>query len=202
MTNHVIEWLSAYFDGELTGKRLFQVEEHLAECDACQAELESLEKLSGLLQATPLPEFTSPERFAAHVSLRIPHKQVTLSRKQVFDFSWWMIPVGLVASWIFLSTAFVLSDVLSVAANFGLISGVSEWLGSGASNSIYLSTTIGQMGLLNGNSLNWAEATETFTRMSLPQIILQVSIALLYLSWLAIWWARHQHQENGQLLEG
>src|SRR5215212_2709013 len=76
MSNHVTEWLNVYFDGELTGKRLFQVEEHLAECEACQVELESLEKLSGLLHKAPVPEFTSSERFAAQISLRIPHKQV------------------------------------------------------------------------------------------------------------------------------
>ena len=36
MSNHVSEWLNAYFDGELTGKLLHQVEDHLAECEACQ----------------------------------------------------------------------------------------------------------------------------------------------------------------------
>ena len=30
MSNHVTEWLNAYFDGELTGRKLHQVEEHLA----------------------------------------------------------------------------------------------------------------------------------------------------------------------------
>jgi predicted anti-sigma-YlaC factor YlaD len=201
MSNHVTEWLNAYFDGELTGKRLFQVEEHLAGCETCQAELESLEKLSGLLQATPTPEFTPLERLAAQVSLRIPHRQVLISRKQVFDVGWWMIPVGLLASWVFISTAFALGDVLSAASTFGLLSGISNWLGSDASHSVYLSTTIGQLGLLNSNSLNWAEATERFTRMSLPPMILQASIALLYLSWLAIWWTHRRHPENVQLSE-
>jgi hypothetical protein len=112
-----------------------------------------------------------------------------------------MIPVGLLASWVFVSTAFILSDVLSVAGNLGLLSGLSAWIASGPANDVYLSTTIGQMGLLSGNGLNWAQSTETFTRMSLPQIIVQVSIALLYISWLAIWWVRHTRQGTGQLLE-
>jgi hypothetical protein len=201
MSNHVTEWLNVYFDGELTGKRLFQVEEHLAECEACQVELESLEKLSGLLHKAPVPEFTSSERFAAQISLRIPHKQVKVSRNQIIDVGWWMVPVGLLTSWIFISTAFVLNDVLSAASNFGVLSGISEWLGSGISNSVYLSTSIGQTGLLSGTGLNWAEAAETFTRASFSQIILQASIALLYLSWLAIWWAHHQHQGRSQFLE-
>ena len=63
MSNHVTEWLNAYYDGELKGKRLQQVEEHLIECEACQAELESLQGLSALLQEVPAPEFPSPERF-------------------------------------------------------------------------------------------------------------------------------------------
>ena len=202
MSNHVTEWLNAYFDGELTGKRLHQVEDHLAECEACQAELDSLQGLSELLQEVRAPEFTAAERFAAQVNLRIPHKQVVISRKRIFEVGWWMIPVGLLALWIFIGTAFALGDILAAAGNLGLLSGISEWLGSGPSNAIYLSTTIGQMGLLSGNGLNWAEAAETFTRISLPQFILQVSIALLYLSWIAIWWARHTHQGHGQLLEG
>ena len=202
MSNHVTEWLNTYFDGELTGRRLHQVEDHLAECQACQAELDSLQGLSELLHEVPAPEFTAAERFSAQVNLRIPRKQVVISRKQIIEFSWWTIPVGLLASWIFISTAFALGDILSTAGNLGLLSGISDWLGSGASNDVYLSTTIGQMGLLSGNGLNWAEATETFTRMSLPQIVVQVSIALLYLSWIAIWWTRHQRQQPGQFLEG
>ena len=202
MSNHVTEWLNAYFDGELTGSRLHQVEDHLAECEACQAELESLYSLSGLLQEVSAPGFSSPERLAAQVSLRLPHQPVVISRKQIIEFSWWTIPVGLLASWIFISTAFVIGDILSAASNLGLLSGISDWLGFGLSNDVYVSTTIGQLGLLSGNGLNWAEATETFTRMSLPQIIMQVSIALLYLSWIAIWWTRHQRQQPGQFIEG
>jgi hypothetical protein len=46
---------------------------------------------------------------------------------------------------------------------------------------------------------------EAFTRSSLPQIIIQISIALLYLSWIAVWWARHRRharQPHSPLLEG
>lgn len=202
MSNHVSEWLNAYHDGELRGQRLRFVEAHLAECELCQEELESVESLSELLLEVRAPEMVSAERFAAQVNLRLPHPRTAVSKKKVSQFGWWMIPVGLFASWVFVSTAFILSNVLSVAGNLGLLSGLSAWLASGTANDIYLSTTIGQMGLLSGNGLSWAETTETFTRISLPQIILQVSIALLYLGWLAILWARHTRQGTGQLLEG
>ena len=205
MSDHVTEWLNAYCDGELTGRKLYQVQQHLAECESCRIELTSLDVLSSFLHEAPMPEFTQVERFAAQVSLRLPHDQNVVSRKRLIEFGWWMIPVGLLAAWVFVSTAFILGDILSMAGNLGLLSGMSAWLASGPSSDIYLSATIGQMGVLSGNGLNWAEATETFTRISLPQIGLQISIALLYLSWMAIWWARrtrHAPQSQGTFIEG
>jgi hypothetical protein len=202
MSDHVSEWLNAYHDGELRGNRLRSVEAHLAECEMCQAELASLVDLSDLLHEVHAPEMISAERFAAQVNLRLPHSKTVTLGKKVSEFSWWMIPVGLLASWVFVSTAFVLSDIITTAGRLGVLSGMAEWLASGASNRIYLSTTVGQAGLLSGNGLNWAETIETMTRVSLPQIILQVSIALLYLSWIAIWWARQTRQAPGQLVEG
>ena len=113
-----------------------------------------------------------------------------------------MIPVGLLGVWVFIVTSSILSDIIYEANNFGLLSGISNWLNFGSLNGVYLSSTLGQAGFLSGNGLSWAETAETFTRMSLPQISLQVSIALLYLSWSAIWWARDLRQERGPLLEG
>jgi predicted anti-sigma-YlaC factor YlaD len=202
MSSHVSEWLNAYHDGELHGNKLHHVEEHLAECEVCQAELESLEGLSSVLQEVSAPKFTPAERFAAQVSLRLPRKQVNVPRKQILEIGWWMFPVVLLAAWVFVTTSAFVGDILSSAAHFGLVNGASGWFVSGSSNGVYLSATLGQAGLLSGASLRWAENTETLTRTSLPQISLQISIALLYLSWMAIWWARHTRQEHGQLLEG
>lgn len=201
MSNHVTEWLNAYFDGELGGRRLEQVEEHLAMCEACQAELESLKDLSRLLLEPAAPELVSVERFTAEVNLRLPRRQTAISADRIFEVSWWMIPAGLLAAWIFIGTAFTVSDIVSAASRLGLLRDLSGWLASASSNEVYWSTTIAQMGLLSGDGLNWAEAAETFTRLFLPQITLEISIALLYGSWIAIWWARRTRQENGRLLE-
>ena len=191
MSTHVSEWLNAYHDGELHGNRLQHVETHLGGCELCQAELESLDSLSDLLHEVPIHQFTSAERFASQVSLRLPHKEITVPGRQILEIGWWMIPVGLLGAWVFIATSNILGDILYEANNFGLLSGISSWLGPGSVNGVYLSSTLGQAGVLSGNGLNWAEMTETFTRMSLPQISLQISIALLYLSWMAIWWTRH-----------
>ena len=202
MSKHITEWLNAYLDGELHGARLQHVEEHLTECQDCQTELEALERLSGLLHQVPVPEFISPERFAMQVNLFLPQKRLMTSRKKILEIGWWMIPVGLFAIWIFIGTSFLVSDMLAAANGLGLMPGISDWLVFGSSNGAYWSATLAQIGVLSGNSLDWAAFTEAFTKTSLLEITLEVSIALLYLSWIAIWWARHRRQGYRQLLEG
>ena len=200
MSNHITEWLNAYLDGELKGKRLHQVEEHLAECDACQAEFESLQGISSLLQEVPAGEFIANETFVSQVNLLLPQRPVVSTRHKVLEFGWWMVPVGLLTIWIFISTTILVSDVVSATNNFGLLDNVNL-LASDTSNNAYWTSTLGQFGLLQGDNLQWAETTESISRNLIPQIVLQVSIALLYLTWIAIWWARRMRQGNGQALE-
>jgi predicted anti-sigma-YlaC factor YlaD len=202
MSDHVNEWLNAYLDGELNGRRLHQVEEHLAHCESCQAELESLQGLSALLQQVPAPEFTSNVRFVAQVNLRLPQGQVKATRRNVIEAGWWMIPIGLLTAWIFLSTAILVSDMVSTADSIGVLDSASTFLVSDTSSNEFWSSMLGQIGLLEGTSLQWIELTEDFTRNVVPQFIWQASIALLYLAWIAIWWARHVRQPHGRLLEG
>ncbi|NTU55836.1 MAG: hypothetical protein HGA79_06270 [Anaerolineales bacterium] len=202
MSNHVTEWLNAYFDGELKGTRLRQVEEHLAECKTCQAELESLQGLSAMLQEVPGADFASHERFVTQVNLLLPQKRTATPRRQLLEVGWWMIPVGLLMAWIFVGTAILVSDVFSAAGSFGLLDDTTTALVAGSSDHAVWTSTLAQVGLLEGDSLGWAESTESFTRNVLPQFIWQVSIAVLYLTWIAIWWARQTRQGHGQLLEG
>jgi predicted anti-sigma-YlaC factor YlaD len=201
MSKHVIEWLNAYLDSELKASQVQQLEAHLVECETCRAELEALARLSSLLHEVPPPEFTPPERFAAQVSLRLPRQRPPASKNRSAAIGWWLVPVGLLASWIFIGTSFVVSDILAVANNLGLFASVSDWLVFDPVNQTYWSATLGQFGMLSENSLGWAISTETLTRASLLEITLQVSISLLYLSWLAVWWARRRHQGQDQLLE-
>ena len=205
MPNHVTEWLNAYLDSELHGNRLHTVEAHLAECEACSAELQSLRDLSGLLHKVPAPEFTSPERFAANVNLLLPPRPVIAPRSRLFEIGWWMIPVGLLAAWAFVSTASIVSNMISAANNFGLVDSANTLLVSGSSYTVNWTSTLGQFGFLKSSSLQWFEMTERYSRNVIPQFVWQVSIALLYLTWIAIWWARqtrHQRQQYSQLLEG
>ncbi len=202
MSSHVTEWLNAYLDGELKGGRLHQVEAHLAECEVCRAELRSLQNLSSLLHEVPAPEFISPERFAAQVSLRLPHEQPRAAKGKAQEIGWWMIPVSLVVLWVFVSTSALVSDVILTAERLGMLGGAPNWLMPGAFHGAFWSGTLGEFGLLSGNGLQWAELTETFTRNQLSQFIWQASIALMYLGWIAVWWARTMRRGSNRFLEG
>jgi predicted anti-sigma-YlaC factor YlaD len=188
-------------DGELKGKKLHKVDDHLAVCETCRAELESLQGLSALLQEYPAPEFTSNERFVTQVNLLLFERRNAAPRSRILEVGWWMIPVGLLAAWIFISTAGLISNMISAADTFGLLGGASALI-SDTPESTTWTSRLGQVGVLQGSSLQWAESTESFTKNVLPQFIWQASIALMYLTWIAIWWARQTLQEQGQLLEG
>lgn len=195
MSDHILELLGAYLDGELYGGQLRKVEAHLEECGVCQEEVRSLRTLSASLHAAPLPDFPAPERFAAEVALRLPRKPVKPMSHKAVEVGWWLAPVGLLLAWVFLGTTLWVSDVVTAADQLGLLSSAVELLDAGPATEATLSATLGRFGLLAGEGLQWARATEAFTRTALPQVTWQVSIALLYISWLAIWWARHTRQE-------
>ena len=148
-----------------------------------------------------MPEFTPNEKFVSQVNLRLPQKQIKSTRSKVVEVGWWMIPVGLLTAWIFFSTAILVSDMVSTADNFGLLDSTSALLVDNTTDNAVWTSTLGQFGVLQGDSLQWAERTESTTRNVLPQFVWQVSIAILYLTWIAIWWARQTRREQVPLLE-
>jgi predicted anti-sigma-YlaC factor YlaD len=200
MSDHIVELLSAYLDGELHGGQLRKVETHLDKCQTCQEECASLQALSAALHDAPIPDFPSPERFAADVALRLPRTPVKPLRRRALEVGWWLAPVGLIVTWVFISTTILVSNVVTAANGFGLLDSASAWLVNGSSGANY-SAFIGQFGLLEQGSLEWFAASENFTRSFISSIFWQVAIGMFYLSWLAIWWARHTRQGLGQPLE-
>jgi len=201
MSDHILELLGAYIDDELHGGQLRKVEAHLDECQSCLEEYYAMQALSATLQAAPAPIFPSPERFAAEVALRLPRKPVKTMREKALVLGWWLAPVVLIATWVFISTTILVSNVFTAANEFGLLSNATAGLFSGTSGAVPWSATLGQFGILADESLQWAELTESFTRITVPKLTWQISIALLYLSWMAIWWARHTRQGLGQPFE-
>jgi predicted anti-sigma-YlaC factor YlaD len=201
MSEHITEWLSPYLDGELGGNLLHQVENHLVECQACREEYRSLQRLSGILQEAHLPEPVSPARFASQIVLRLPPRSVTLNRSKALEVSWWLVPIGLMALWIFIHITFALSDWISTASNLGFINNTTGLILSRSPEAARFASTLGEFGLLGGSELEWATWSESLTRTIFSQMIWQVSIAMLYLSWMAIWWARQRRREVSEFFE-
>ena len=84
--------LNAYLDGELSGWRLLQVQNHLASCASCREELRELRTVSDLLHAAPAPEFVPAERFVANLTLNLPRRPITAHLKRGPTLAWWLAP--------------------------------------------------------------------------------------------------------------
>ncbi|MBT3320853.1 MAG: zf-HC2 domain-containing protein [Anaerolineae bacterium] len=202
MAKHILDSLGAYLDGELRGRELKKVETHLSKCELCAEEYASLKSLSEILEEAPLPDFSSPDRFAADVVLRLPRKEMTSIRSKVLEVGWWLAPVGLIAIWVFLGITNLLNDTLLIANEFGFLNSTATSLISSANPDAIWSARLGNFGFLAGNNLQWARTVEAFTRTTASHILWQLSIAVLYLIWIAVSWVRHEHRGFGKSIEG
>ncbi len=189
MNEHVTEYLGAYHDDELAGRRLRQVDAHLDECASCRAALDRLQTLSALLQQAPAPEtLERPERFVAQVGLQLPRRQQQPPEKRVLGFAWRLVPAGLLGAWVFSQAVFFvvwllmwvwrtpaggrwLSALLSVAPPASWWAAVSRLADANLLD-------VGRLILQPG--VEWA--------VFLQLLVLSV-IGVCYCSWLASWWA-------------
>lgn len=100
MSEHVLDWIGAYLDGELSGDRLSQVTTHLHGCAACQAELAALSALSTRLQfSPPVPARTPPEQFVAQVGLRLGQRRPNTERARLRQITGLWLPLGVIGIW-------------------------------------------------------------------------------------------------------
>ena len=168
MTQHILEWLPAYHDGELSPSRQQQVEKHLLDCPSCSAELRTLEGLSALLKADPLPAHTPPERFAAQVHLRLPHSAASRPASQ--RLPGWVLgaPLALLLVWAFLQAALWITSFLVTA----------DWL----LGSTPLSAWLAMDGLPN-----------LLGTLTILNFFLLAGAAGLWVAWLALWWVWNQN---------
>lgn len=125
MSTHVSEWIAAYYDGELHGLRLYQVESHLQDCAECRAELEGMKSLSSLLEENPAaPPRIAPDRFVAQVGLRLP-PQAPSAGRPALKTRWLVMPLGLLVAWAFFQAILIVSGALLwLVPGFGFDPGV------------------------------------------------------------------------------
>ena len=133
MNEHVLDWIGAYADGELTAERRRRVDHHLAECAACRAELEAVQALTLRLHAAPpMPARTPPEQFTAQVRLRLAHRPAPNHARLRRAAGVWL-PLGVLALWA-LGQAVLAAVGLGLLVWVGtsdpvmLVFGVTQWL--------------------------------------------------------------------------
>ena len=195
MNGHVMRRLAAYHDGELRGRRLQQVEEHLPGCAACRAELKELQCLSALLQESPAAEvLLSPERFAAQIGLRLPRRPTKPAWQRTLETGWRLTPVGLVGTWAFVQAVFIVAGVTLIVLQ---ISGIDILgLHQAEHSETWLTAALNYVGIGLGNTTMTILKVLDMLRAGLMlYLTATIAIVLLYWSWLASLWARRRHQQ-------
>ena len=166
MSEHMLEWLPAYHDNELSPVQRSQVEKHLCDCPSCRAELQTLTGLSALLKTDPAPQSTPPERFAAQVQLLLPR---SAPRPKTQRLPRWVLgaPLALIVVVAFLQAAlWVTWLVLAAGSTFP---GLASWLPTDSNLDIF-----GTLMALN--------------------IALLAGAVVLWCTWMAFWWAWKYNQ--------
>jgi Putative zinc-finger len=199
MTDHITEWLSAYHDGELHGARLHRVEAHLSECAGCRAELDQLRALSALLQEAPSEaSFLPAERFAANLALQLPRRPEPPAARARLEIGWWMVPVGLLAIWVFIGITYSLGSAVGLVANSGLFDGNLAWLQGDPTQMGWFTTATSlfgaQLGVPGREALGALNNFQAFFSQLLQPLLLQALVAAAYLGWLFAWWLRQQDE--------
>ncbi len=200
MPEHITQWIVAYHDGELRGLRLRQVENHLAGCAACQAELEGMRSLSALLRETP-PQagFLPAERFAANLALRLPRQpDATLPRSAAREVGWWLVPLGTLGAWLFIQVTFSLRSAVLLVADAGLLGSDLAWLQRNPMQMSWFATATNlfgnQVGLTGQAVLSALNDAHLFITQATGSLLPQALLAAAYLGWLVFWWLGQQSQ--------
>jgi anti-sigma factor RsiW len=184
--------LNAYLDGELHGRRLLEMQAHLASCEDCQIELKELRLVSNLLQASSAPETLPAERFVSQLTLSLPRQPQRDRSLRFSTLTVWLAPAVLLGAWFFVKTVFALTNIFTVANITGLLGNADRWLG-GWQTSIWFSAaanlsggqairTLPTLSLLNNLSVFGANLVSGF--------LWQAVIVLFYWAWLFILWLR------------
>ncbi len=197
--DHVTVWLGAYLDGELASGLREQIETHLGACPACQAELESLDQLSTLLQTSPAPKGTSEDDAFVRRVVEQVRRPAEPAWQRIFRQGWRFAPLALFAAWCFFQAVSLVSGLAFVGMD--LIPGAREaFEGLTFFTGIPDSTLLGDLLRLGvgipfvedaAGQLGWLEPAGAWIILDLT--VLGV-LAVLFLGWFASWWAIHHSQ--------
>ena len=193
MTRHVIEWLGAYQDGELSQARCQLVEAHLEDCAACRAELEALRGLSALVRQEPAPSPSlSRERFAAQVGLRLPRSSAQPGWRPALRLGWQALPALLVGGWAFVQALGIVAGLVMLALWVGL-GGQSLSQALAAPAPLTSLSGMFDLPLTFGLPLEWGWI-DSFALLLALQFGAALVVCLLLGGWLAGWWVSRREQ--------
>ena len=194
MNDHVLDSLGAYLDGELNSHRQQKVEAHLKECTICRSEFEGLQQVSHLLQTAPAPEFLAAEQFTARLALQLPRREPAEKPAKRVSLLWWLVPTVLLIAWFFIQTVLSVNGVITVMSQANLVEDTARFFSQSSSPSLWFSTVIDLFGSsLDGTQISallFLDQLGALRADVFGQFIWQAAIALLYLTWLAVWWIR------------
>ena len=184
--------LNAYLDGELQGRRLQEMQTHLATCDACQKELRELRLVSERLKADTALEAPPADHFVSQLTLRLPRRPQLDRPPKSISLAWWLVPAGLLMAWVFIQTVYTLTDVVTAANVTGLLGNASRWLGGGQESAwLSAATTLFGGQILAQPTISLLNSVSVTVAGPVNGFLWQAGIVLVYWIWLSLWWLRH-----------
>jgi hypothetical protein len=116
----------------------------------------------------------------------------------MLEFGWWLVPFGVLGTWVFLQITFSLTSVALTAANAGLLGSNLAWLQGNSPQMVWFATLNdlfgNQLGVTGTTLLSALNRTEVLVMQWSGWIFGQVLLAVLYLGWLAAWWLKSHPQ--------
>lgn len=188
MNDHVETWLDPYLDGELNRLQQGRVDKHLAQCPECRKLLAQRRALTNLLQEmAPASELKPVDQFVNEVNLRLVRRSRAAQRQISLSLGWQFIPVVLLLAWAFVLTLSIMSNLLLIIPEAEQI---VQQSGSSIISISRLSTLLGSYPLdLTLGALKQIGIFRALDWNLITSLIALASIGLLYLGWLAGWWA-------------
>ncbi len=184
--------LNAFLDGELHGSSLLEMKNHLSACPACQQELKELRLVSKELKSAAGPHFMPVERFIANLNLKLPRRIPGSQPVKPASLGWWLIPVGLLGTWLFISTAMTLISLVNVADSGNLLGSAGTWL-DGSQQAFWYESVKGNLVSQPGwleSGVSVLNSVSVIGVNFLAGVLWQAGILVLYMGWLIVWWVR------------
>lgn len=192
---HVVDRLPLYHDGELDEQQKARVEAHLESCPDCQAELESLRKLSGVLNMARVPAPVQPaEAFAARVRAELAGTRPQTGWQRGLRTAWKAAPFVWVGTWLFIQAVSLAAALLATAGlggllDLGRLAGIFLWRSLPELLSLFLvDDALG--------AIEWLAPAGQWVEFGARNLGLTLVMGLGLWGWIASWWLYQKNEKQ------